>query len=183
MTAQIHSPSKIKVVTAVFVVITALEIINLLTGRMLNQYAIFPRTLSGLYGIPVSPVIHGSISHYVSNIVPLCIFSFLLLQYGARKFVMVTMFIMIFTGMLVWTLARPSYHLGASGIVYGYFGFLLLAGFLSKRIKLIVISLLVGFFYGGLIFGILPTNRFISWESHLFGMATGLIAAKIWAKG
>lgn len=182
MAQHAHSPSKIKVVIAVFVMITALEIINLLTGRMLNQYAIFPRTLSGLYGIPVSPFIHGSVAHYVSNIVPLCIFSFLLLQYGARRFVMVTLFIMVFTGTLVWMLARPSYHLGASSVVYGYFGFLVLAGFLSKRIKLILISLLVGFFYGGLIFGVLPVNTFISWESHLFGLAGGLIAAKIWAK-
>ena len=142
----------------------------------------FPRSLNGLYGIPISPFIHGSIAHYASNIVPLCIFSYLLLQYGFRQFISVTLFSIVFTGVMVWAIGRPSYHLGASGVLYGYFGFLVLAGFLSKRIKLILISLLVGFFYGGLIFGVLPVKAFVSWESHLFGLISGLLAAKIWAK-
>ena len=176
------SPSKTKVVLWVFAIITALEAINILTGRFLNNYAIFPRSLNGLYGIPVSPFIHGSIAHYASNIVPLCIFSYLLLQYGFRQFINVTLFSIVFTGVMGWAIGRPSYHLGASGVLYGYFGFLVLAGFLSKRIKLILISLLIGFFYGGLIFGVLPIKAFVSWESHLFGLIGGLLAAKIWAK-
>lgn len=177
-----QAPSKLKWVLWIFAIITALEIINLLTGRLLNQFAIFPRSISGLYGIPVSPFIHGSIAHYASNIVPLCIFSYLLLQYGFRRFINVTLFSMVFTGVMVWLLGRSSYHLGASGVLYGYFGFLVLAGFLSKQVKLMLISLLVGFFYGGLIFGVLPIKAFVSWESHLFGLISGLIAAKIWAK-
>ena len=84
--------------------------------------------------------------------------------------------------MLVWLLGREALHLGASGLIYGYFGFLIFAGFISKRLKLIAISLLVSFFYGGMIFGVLPVAGFISWESHLFGFLIGVVAAKLWAK-
>jgi membrane associated rhomboid family serine protease len=89
---------------------------------------------------------------------------------------------MITSGLLVWLFARPATHIGVSGVVYGYFGYLVLAGFLSGKFKLIIISVLVAFFYGGLIFGILPSSPFVSWESHLFGFIAGLVAAKLWAK-
>lgn len=182
MTASESKIKPLQIVFGLFALLTLLELINLLTGRVLSQFAIYPRTIFGLSGIIVSPFIHGSIWHYVSNLVPVCLFSFLVLQYGRSRFIAVSLFIILLTGGLVWLLGRSSFHLGASGLIYGYFGFLLLAGFLSKRPKLILISLLVGFFYGGMIFGVLPIRSFISWESHLFGLISGLIAAKLWAK-
>jgi membrane associated rhomboid family serine protease len=154
----------------------------LFTGRIFNQFGNIPRYVPGLTGIILGPFLHGSIQHYLSNIVPLCIFSYLLLQYGSKRYLLVTLWIIGITGALVWLFARPATHIGVSGVVYGYFGYLLLAGFLSGKFKLIIISLLVGFFYGGLIFGVLPSAPFVSWESHLFGFIGGLAAAKLWAK-
>lgn len=182
MQHRFTSSSSFRIVLGFFILLTGLEVINLLTGRMLNQFALLPREAHGLIGIIVSPFIHGSFWHYLSNIVPLCLFSFLLLQYGHGRFWIVTLFIISLTGILVWLFGRSAFHLGASGLVYGYFGFLVLAGFLSKQPKLIGISLLVAFFYGGLIFGVLPLQSFISWESHLFGLISGLLAARLWAK-
>jgi membrane associated rhomboid family serine protease len=172
----------IRLVLAIFLLFSVIEVINLFTGRMLSQLGTIPRYVPGLKGIILGPFVHGSLQHYFSNIIPLCIFSYLLLQYGLKRYLQVTLWIMVITGLLVWLFARPATHIGVSGIIYGYFGYLVLAGFLSGKFKLIIISVLVAFFYGGLIFGILPSSPFVSWESHLFGFITGLVAAKLWAK-
>ncbi len=175
-------PTSIQIVISLFAVITLLEVINLVSGRMLNQFAILPRETSHLSGIVISPFLHGSLWHYLSNIVPVCLFSYFLLQWGKPRYFTVSAFIIVVTGLLVWLLGRSAFHLGASGLIYGYFGFLLVAGFLSKKPRLILISIVVGFFYGGMIFGVLPLKSFISWESHLFGLLSGFAAAMIWAK-
>ncbi|MFT4937508.1 MAG: membrane associated rhomboid family serine protease [Paraglaciecola sp.] len=176
------SKRQFKVVLVIFLLFSTIEIINLLTARTLNQFGNIPRVVSALPGILFGPFLHGGLGHFFSNIIPLCIFSFLMLQHGARRFFKVSLWIIVLTGLLVWLFGRSATHVGISGVVYGYFAYLLLAGFLSGKPKLIIISLLVGFFYGGLIFGVLPSRPFVSWESHLFGFISGLIAAKLWAK-
>jgi membrane associated rhomboid family serine protease len=176
------SKQQIRFVFAIFLLITAIEVINLLTGRVLNQLGTIPRYVPGLRGIILGPLLHGSLQHYFSNIVPLCIFSYLMLQYGLKRYMQLTLWIILITGLLVWLFGRPATHIGASGVIYGYFGYLILAGFLSGKFKLMIVSVLVAFFYGGLIFGVLPSTPFVSWESHLFGFIAGLAGAKLWAK-
>jgi len=155
-------------------IIAAIEVINLLTGRTLNQFGLIPRDPSGLLGVLTAPLLHGSIWHFFSNIIPFAVFSFLLLQHGTSRYLQVTILCTVISGLLVWAFARSAIHVGASGLIYGYFGYLVLAGFLSKKFKLILISLFVGIAYGTLIFGVLPVGRYISWESHLFGLIVGL---------
>ncbi len=156
---------------------TLVEVINLLGGRWLNQFSIIPRELAYLPYIFTSPWLHASITHFVSNIVPLAILSFLLLQFGLKRYFLVSFLLVVMTGLLVWMFAREARHVGASGVIYGYFGYLMLAGFLSKKLWLVLVSIAVVFLYGGMIWGVLPTQPYISWESHLFGFISGLSLA------
>lgn len=174
---KLSTKQQFQLVFYVFLLLTVIEVTNMLTGRMLNQFGLVPRHLSTWSGVFVGPWLHGSSWHFFSNIIPLCVFMLLMLQHGTRRFVLVSLWIMLFTGLTVWIFGRQAVHIGASGLVYGYFGYLVLAGFLSGRFRLILIAALVGFFYGGLIWGIFPSRAYISWESHLFGFISGLAAA------
>lgn len=164
-------------ILAVLLLMALVELVNMSTGRILNQYSIVPRDLSQIIFIITSPLLHGSLSHFLSNLLPFTVLSFLLLEFGLKRYLMVSALLVVTSGTLVWLFAREAYHLGASGVLYGYFAYLILAGFLSRRLWLAVISLIVLFFYGGMIWGVLPTNTYISWESHLFGFLCGLILA------
>lgn len=179
---NLNTKQQLKWVFIVMAIMSVIELINLISGRALNYFGNIPRYVPGLKGIVLGPFLHGSLQHFISNIIPLGIFTYLMLQYGIKRYWLVTLWIIILSGTLVWLFGRSASHIGASGLIYGYFGFLLVAGFLSKSIKLLVISIIVAFFYGGLIFGLMPSSPFVSWESHLFGFITGVIAARLWAK-
>lgn len=167
-------------VAIIALVLSVLEAVNFITARSLNNFSIYPRDFDTLLFIFSAPFLHADFSHYLSNVFTLCLFAFLLLQYGQRRFVYVSFGIIVLTGLFVWLFGRNAYHLGASGVVYGYFGYLVLAGILSKRLSLIFISLLIAFLYGGIIWGVLPMRDGVSWESHLFGFLSGLVLAYIW---
>jgi membrane associated rhomboid family serine protease len=138
---------------------------------------IFPRDVNSLSGIFTSPFIHGDFNHLISNTMPIFFLS-LAIQYFYRKLAYRIIFLTwIFVGLSVWLGGRYSWHIGASGLVYAFASFLFFSGILSKDRKLIAVSLLIIFLYGGLIWGILPTNTNISWESHLYGFVIGFILA------
>ena len=158
-------------------ILFVIEIINVLSVRWLNQFSIVPRDIATLPYIMTAPWLHISIAHFWSNCLTFVILSFLLLEFGLKRYALVSLLLMLSTGLVVWIFGRDGQHLGASGVVYGYFGYLVLAGWLSKRVWLALISVGVVFFYGGLIWGVLPTQSYISWESHLFGFVSGLFLA------
>lgn len=179
-----HIPFKqqLRMVVVFMAILAVIEIVNLLTFRSLVQFGISPRNLSSLPFIFTAPFIHGGLWHFFSNIVPLGIFSFLLLQHGKTRFYIVTVTCILLTGISVWLFARSANHVGASGLVYSYFGFLLFAGIISREFKLVLISIAVGFVYGSMVFGVLPLNAYVSWESHLFGLLSGIACAFWWGK-
>ncbi|NJN41199.1 MAG: rhomboid family intramembrane serine protease [Flammeovirgaceae bacterium] len=137
-----------------------------------------PRSIEGLLGILTAPIVHGSLSHLISNSIPILFLGALLFFFyesiGRRVF-----FNCYFlSNVLVWLFSpRQSYHIGASGLVYGLSSFLIFNGLLRKDFISLAIAVVVVFAYGGIFYGILPNDNRISWESHLAGFAVGIYTA------
>lgn len=161
------------------VLLWLVEAVNLTTGHALNTWGILPRTLSGLRGIPVSPFLHGDLNHLVTNTVPFLVLGGLVAMQGWRAFLGVSAFVALGGGLALWLFGRAAYHIGASGLVFGYFGYLVARAWYERSLWSVFIALVTLGFYGGLILGVLPTNAYISWEGHLFGLVAGILAARL----
>ncbi len=156
------------------------KLVEIIDGLDLYYLGIYPRRIQGLAGIITSPFIHANLNHLFNNSVP---FFFLLtaIFYFYQKVAWRVLFISyLLSGVIVWFIARPSYHIGASGLVYSFAAFLFVSGIVRRNINLMAISLLVIFLYGSLVWGILPYLPDMSWESHLVGLAIGAVLAIIY---
>jgi membrane associated rhomboid family serine protease len=135
--------------------------------------------VDGLWGIFVAPVLHANPEHLLANTVPLLVLGWLVLLRDARHFLPVTLFSVLGAGLCAWTLGAPgSVHIGASGVVFGYLGFLILAGWFARSVGAIALSVLVTAIWGGLVFGVLPGQPGVSWQAHLGGFVGGVLAAR-----
>ncbi len=159
--------------------IWAVEVVNALAGRQFDSLGILPRHLAGLIGIPLSPFIHGSMGHVMINTVPFLVLGSLVGLRGKRVFLGVSLIVILCGGAALWIFGRASYHVGASGLIFGYFGYLVARGWYERSTGAILTALLTLFLYGGLVWGVLPNRSFISWEGHLFGMLSGVLAARL----
>ncbi|HEY9874804.1 MAG TPA: rhomboid family intramembrane serine protease [Candidatus Obscuribacterales bacterium] len=161
-------------------IIWILEIVDIffLRGR-LNSYGILPRHLIGLRGILFAPFLHGGFGHLIANTVPFLTLGWLIMLRETSDFFVVSALTMLVSGLGVWLFGSPAFHIGASGLIFGYLGFLLLRGFFERSFISILLSLIVGFLYGGVIWGVLPTQPGVSWEGHLFGFIGGVLAARL----
>jgi membrane associated rhomboid family serine protease len=149
----------------------------------LRNYGIRPRQLSGLSGILLGPFFHGNIFHILNNSIGIILLGSIILLRGMAKFIFVTLVSMLISGIGIWLIGSSgSNHIGYSGIIFGYFGYLLLTGIFDKKIGSILISIFTVTLYGGMIFGVLPTHVGISWEGHLFGFIGGVISAFLLSK-
>jgi len=152
---------------------------NALQGGALLEFGIVPRTTDGLLGIFVAPFLHANLNHLIANTVPFLLFGWLVMLRDRRHFAVVTLLAILGSGLVSWTLGAPnSIHIGASGVVFGYFGFLLLAGWYARSAGSIALSLLVGVLWGGTVFGVLPGTPGVSWQGHLGGFIGGVLAAR-----
>jgi membrane associated rhomboid family serine protease len=150
----------------------------------LEAFGVTPRTLRGLVGIPAAPFLHANLRHLLSNTIPLTVLLILLAGSKAQSWAIVT-YIVFLSGALLWLFGRPATHIGASSLIYGLMAYLLVAGIRERRIVPMIISIVVGFLYGGtLASGVLPSSsvRHISWEGHLFGAIAGGVVAYLMTK-
>ncbi len=156
--------------------IWAVEAVNAVTGHRLDQFGIRPRRPEGLIGIPLAPFLHTNLSHAMSNTVPLLFMGGLMTLTGRVRFWLVTGLLILITGVVTWAAARgaSNIHLGASGLVFGYFGWLLALGLVERSVLSIIAAVIVVLFYGGMFTGLLPSGGFISFESHLAGFGAGV---------
>ena len=151
-------------------------------GYNFTKYGVYPRTLKGLRGIIFSPLIHSGVRHLFNNSVPLFVLLMALFYFYRKIAFKIVFFGVILSGLLTWLIARPSYHIGASGIVYLLFSFILFSGIIRKYSRLIAVSLIVIFLYGSMIWYIFPIEDSISWEGHLSGFLIGLLFAFVFRK-
>lgn len=152
---------------------------NVILGGGLLGFGIHPRTVQGLWGIAAAPFLHASLEHLVANSVPLVVLGWLVMLRDRRHFWPVTIIAALGSGLTAWTIGAPgTVHVGASGVIFGYLGFLLLAGWFARSAGAILLSVLVTVLWGGLVFGVLPGQLGISWEAHLGGLIGGVLAAR-----
>lgn len=155
----------------------------LLVNISFTHYGLLPRTIPGLFGIISCPFIHASLFHIISNSVPLFILLTITAVFFKKDSFYVVFFIVIIGGALLWAFGRTSYHVGASGLVYGLAAFLIAFGIYKKKAIPILISIFVGVTYGTtMLIGFLPIFPGVSWEGHLFGALAGVITARMASK-
>ena len=174
---------KIKNIFVFILVLYAIFIIDWIIPFIhLNQWGITPRTLKGLIGVFFAPFLHGSFTHILSNTIPLAALLFLLFSFYQSKSIPVLFLIVVLGGLGVWIFGRSATHIGASGVIYGLVSFLVIHGFMTRNVRNILVSILVAFLYGGIIWGIFPNRYWVSWEGHLFGAIAGIFAAYFFRK-
>jgi len=145
----------------------------------LDFYGIQPRSAIGLRNILFAPLLHKGFDHLLANTVPFLVLGWFVLLRGVNKFILVSLICALVSGLGVWLLGAPAtIHVGLSGVIFGYLGFLLFRGYFERSSHAIGLAILAGFLYGGMIWGVLPLQPNVSWLGHLFGFIGGALAAR-----
>jgi membrane associated rhomboid family serine protease len=149
-------------------------------GGLNRQYGIRSRDTHGLWHIFTAPFLHAGLDHIMANSIPLAILGFLVAVRGLARFITVSVIIIVMSGLGVWFLSAPGVvTVGASGLIFGYFGYLLARGFFERRLLDIVVGAAIAVLYGTMIIGAVPGQPGISWQAHLFGLIGGVVAARL----
>ncbi len=148
----------------------------------LASYGLYPRRIEGLIGIFTMPFIHGGWEHLFNNSIPLLVLGWAIFHFYPSLATKTLIWITLSAGIWLWISGRSSYHIGASGVVYGLAAFLFLSGWLRREKKVASLSLLIAFLYGSMWWGILPVEPGISWEGHLWGAVAGFVLAWVFRK-
>ncbi|HEU5266953.1 MAG TPA: rhomboid family intramembrane serine protease [Jatrophihabitans sp.] len=157
------------------------EIIDSLDDYQLNRFGLEPRELAGLWGVLTAPFLHTDFAHLASNTLPVLLVGWVLMLSGLRTWLIVTAFVVVVGGLLTW-LVGPSNTVivGASGLVFGWLGYLLARAWFSRQLKWILVAVAVLFFFGTLLFGLFPTlHSGVSWQAHVCGFVAGVGAGAL----
>ena len=155
---------------------------NLMFGGHFDHYGIVPRQIDSLPGILFAPFLHGSYQHLTANTLPLLILGGIICARSRGEFIVVTVAGILLAGALTWLFARNACHIGASGLIFCYFGYLASLAYFHRTFGTLLLSVVCIIIYGGIVRGIVPTSASISWESHLSGLVAGTVLAWFMAK-
>lgn len=155
---------------------------NLLLNGSLNIHGIIPRHLQGLPGILWAPFLHGSLKHLIANTVPLLILGGIVCARNQAEFGFITVAGIALGGAITWLLARSAIHIGASGLVFCFFGYLASLAYFRRTFGSLLLSAACVFTYGGILRGLLPGTAGVSWESHIAGLVSGIVLAGVASK-
>jgi membrane associated rhomboid family serine protease len=154
--------------------------IQTIVGPEMTRFGLRPRDLGGLWGLLTTPLLHGSLGHIMSNTLPLFVGGVALLFLYPNSSLRVLPMIYLGSAALAWTFARPSVHIGASGLVYGILTYVFVAGILRRDLRSVGVSLMIWFFYGSMLWGVFPLMPRMSWELHASGLVLGLVLAWVY---
>jgi len=181
MTNQSHMRAFLRraaALAAFVALLWVLQVVNWIIGYRLNPvFGLIPRYFGGLDGVIAMPILHGSFAHLMANTPPLLVMGGLLVATTTRALLPVNAVVIGLGGGLVWLFGSSAIHIGASGLVFGWFGFLVVRGFVDRSPITLGAALVVGILYGSILWGVLPGQPGVSWESHLFGAIAGAAAA------
>lgn len=172
--------TQFKAIAVILAVLWLLEIIDWISGNRLDAYGIRPRTGDGLNGILFAPWLHYGFAHLAANTIPFAVLAWFSMLNGMRRFLAVSFIITIIGGLGTWLIGtRGSIHAGASIMIFGYFGYLLVSAILERSLKSMSLALIVILLYGSMIWGIFPfaVRQGVSWQGHFSGFVGGILAA------
>lgn len=153
-----------------------LELIDWATAARLDEYGIRPRHVRSLPAIVFAPLLHGGFAHLLTNALPFFVLGWLILLRGWRDFAWVSAVSAVVSGGAIWLLGKSgSVHIGVSGVVFGYYGFLVARGLFERTVAAVLTAIVAGVLYGGIIWGLLPVRADVSWEGHLGGFIGGVV--------
>jgi membrane associated rhomboid family serine protease len=169
------------VMAAVAGLLWIIQFLNAADHYRLDRFGVKPREVDGLWGVVTMPFLHASFGHMLSNTIPLVLIGWVVLLSGLRVWATVTAIVVVGGGALTWIFGPDhSVIVGASGVVFGWLGYLLARAYFSRRIRWIVVAVLVLVFFGTLLFGLFPTlNSDVSWQAHVCGFAAGIGAGAL----
>lgn len=168
---------KLLIMACLCLLMVAGYIINTALDSRLLVYGIFPGDIHSLLHFYTAPFLHGNLSHLTNNLTGFVIFGWLCLMRGIPAFLLSSLVIVTLSGLLIWLFGRPAYHIGASGWIFGLWSLSIAIAWFDRNVLNIALALGVAFLYGGMIYGVLPNDPGLSWEAHLFGAVSGVVAA------
>lgn len=151
-----------------------IQIINWILGYRLNMLGIYPRHPLGLIGIFTAPFLHGHFNHIFFNSIPFVILASFVLLEGLHQFFMISVIIILLSGLGIWLFGRKSIHIGASSLIMGYLGYCLMNAYYHESVVSVGIALVCLYYFASLLFSIFPSDVKVSWEGHLFGLLAGI---------
>lgn len=161
----------------VLLVLWVIQTVNFACHYKLNNLGLVPRKIRGLPGIVLSPFLHGNFNHLFFNSIPLFVLQdFIFIDKGIHQGAMIALIIILISGVLLWLFGRRGVHIGASGIIMGYLAYLLVNAYQHPSPKTLLLGGVCIYYFGGLLLGLFPQKKYVSWEGHLFGFAAGIAA-------
>lgn len=158
-------------------ILLCIHLINVLLGYRLLILGVYPRHLAGIPGIVCAPFLHGNFNHLFFNAIPLFVLLDFMLIYSPNTWKVATMAIILFSGILTWLFGRKAIHVGASGAITGFWGYLVFNMYQVPSITSIILGILCIYYFAGIFIGIFPREKTTSWEGHLFGLGAGIFTA------
>ena len=165
-------PLLLKIIGALW----AFNLLNWATGSRFNLLGLIPRKKYGLPGIIFSPILHADFTHLLFNTLPFFALSLFILSVGVKQYIQVTFIIWIVQGLLVWLFARRGNHIGASGVISGYFAFVLAQAIDKPSVTTLFVGGIALYYFGGILLSLFPSEERVSWEGHLFGFLAGILS-------